>query len=557
MNRKKNYRNLREYSVLEINGVLAQLRGIYDEVQLVDVDECRVLNVQPNGEIHYGRECFRVWGRSMRCANCVGYQACMTHEEKDKAERVAGKRVLAHSIPIYLEMLDGEFELCALDCITRTDSPMAQDPEFGDDLAYLSTHDVLTCLYTQEKLFQEIRQRLIDRPEDAWLLVMGNIRNFSLINKLFGTEGGNRVLMGIADILRQDCTSEEIYGRYRDDRFVLLIRKEKFHEEIFLRHLEKVKALVDSPIFSIVVQLGVYEITDTNMPIAAMLDHVDLTLNTLRHSRRTAIAHYEPDMMARKLQSQHVITAFEEDLLNRRFCIYLQPQVRDDHMVRGAEALVRWMRADGTVVPPAGFLNVLHESGLLPHLDVYVWEMAVRQLALWKDTEFTDMYISINVDPSDLFHLDVPERLQTLCEHYGVNPRQLPVEITETALVNDAENQSRIVERLHQAGFIVEIDDFGKGSSSLSMLKDVHADVLKIDMGFVRGENTARRGKVILESVIEMANQLHMDVITEGVETRAQVDQLMSLGCHNFQGYYYSRPIPIADFEAIVRARNE
>ena len=555
----RNYRDLKEYSVLEINGVLDSLRKTYDLVQLVDVEECRVLEVQPDGSIHYGMECYRIWNRNMRCANCSGYQACMTHNAMDKVEHYHGDRQEAHSIPIYLEMLNGELELCVLDCIKlcgHDDSAEDEEDSQNDNVDYITTHDVLTRLYTQEKLFKEIRKQLMSAPEEDFLLVMGNIRNFSLVNKLYGIEGGNRILVGLADLLRENCTHEEVYGRYRDDRFVLLVQRKKFEEEIFLGHLQQASRLVESPIYSISIQLGVYAITDTNMPIATMLDHTDLALNAIRNSRKQLISWYEPSMTEQKLKHQHIIEDFETALQNQDFQIYLQPQVQEDGRIRGAEALVRWIR-DGNVVPPMDFLGVLHQSELLSHLDAYVWEMVATLLGRWKGTEFGDLYISINVDPSDFYYFDVPDLLKKLCAKYDIDSKLLRVEITETALIDDVENQSRIVEMLHEAGFIVEIDDFGKGSSSLSLLKDINADVLKIDMGFIRGKSNLHRSKIILGSVIDMAEQLRMGVVTEGVETREQVESLVDLGCHNFQGFYFSRPIPVEDFEFVVRSSLE
>ena len=556
MDEKIGYRDLEQYSVSEIYEKLESLKKSYDMIQLVDVQECRVLVPQADGAIHYGQECFKLWNRGVRCANCAGYQACMTHEVKERVDMVHGSKQLVHSIPVCLELPDGEFCQCVIDCVTNTDNSVPDEHDLRDDYVYFSTHDVLTRLYTQDKLFLEIRQRLMDRPENRYLLVMGNIRKFKLLNKLFGVEGGNRILIGIADILRESCTGEEVYGRYRDDRFVLLIRKDRFHEEDFMRRLQRVNDLVHSPIYELQVQVGVYEITNVDMPVAAMIDHADLALHAIHHSHERMIAYYVEGMMSEKLHRQHIIAEFEQDLTNNRFRIYLQPQVKDDGMVRGAEALVRRVDADGQVLLPADFLGVLHQSGLLFHLDAYVWEEAVKQLARWKGTEFDKMYISVNVDPSDFFYLDVPKKLQELCAKYEVPTSLLRVEITETALVNDIKNQSHIVEHLQNAGFIVEIDDFGKGSSSLSMLKDVNADVLKIDMGFVSGDSHLNRGNVILESIIEMAVHLCMGVITEGVETRTQVENLIRLGCHNFQGFYFSRPIPVSDFEAVVRLRN-
>lgn len=557
MDEKIGYRDLEQYSVREIYDKLESLKKTYDMIQLVDVQECRVLEPRPDGTIHYGQECFKLWNRGVRCANCAGYQACMTHEVKERVDMVHGHQQMVHSIPVCLCLPDGELCQCVIDCVNNDSDVQLADPhDIRDDYAYFSTHDVLTGLYTQDKLFLEIRQRLIDRPDERYLLVMGNIRKFKLLNKLFGTEGGNRILVGIADMLRESCTAEEVYGRYRDDRFVLLIRKDRFDEARFMARLQRVNRLVESPIYELRVQVGVYEITNVDMPVAAMIEHANLALHAIHHAHDRLIAWYAEGMMSDKLRQQHIIAEFEQDLANHRFQIYLQPQVKDDGAVRGAEALVRRLDPSGKVLLPMEFLGVLHQFGLLFHLDAYVWELAVQQLARWKGTEFEKMYISVNVDPSDFFYLDVPAKLTELCEKYNVDPHLLRVEITETALVNDIKNQSHIVERLRNAGFIVEIDDFGKGSSSLSMLKDVNADVLKIDMGFVRGEDHITRGNVILESIIEMAVHLCMGVITEGVETRTQVENLIRLGCHNFQGFYFSRPLPVADFETIVRARN-
>ncbi len=536
----------------EINGVLDQLREIYDRMQLVDVEECRVLEVQPDGSIRYGQECFRIWDRHMRCANCSGYQACMTHSAMDKVEHLHGDRQEAHSIPIYLKMRNGELELCVLDCIKLCGPESGGEDDDHDNADYISTHDVLTRLYTQEKLFREIRRQLLADPGSPYLMMMGNIRNFRLVNKLYGIEGGNRILVGIADLLRETCTHEEVYGRYRDDRFVVLVRRDKFDEAAFLGHLQRAAGLVQSPVYSISVQLGVYAIDDANMPIATMLDHADLALNAIRNSRQKLIAWYEPGMMERKLKDQHIIEEFEQALQSGDFQIYLQPQARADGHIFGAEALVRWVRR-GQVVPPMEFLGVLHQSELLSHLDACVWNQAAALLGRWKGTPLESLYVSINVDPSDFYYFDVPDLLKGLCAEHGIDTHKLRVEITETALVEDVERQSRIVEQLHAAGFIVEIDDFGKGSSSLSMLKDIHTDVLKIDMGFIRGENNRDRSRVILSSVIDMAGQLNMDVITEGVETFEQVQSLADMGCDKFQGFYFSRPIPVADFEIVAR----
>lgn len=201
---------------------------------------------------------------------------------------------------------------------------------------------------------------------------------------------------------------------------------------------------------------------------------------------------------------------------------------------------------------PGDFVETLEYAGLIQKLDLYIWEQAVRQLSLWRGTDKARLTISVNMSAKDFYSLDVYEALNGLCEKYGVDCGQLRLEITETALLVEPEKSDAVVSKLRARGFLVEIDDFGKGYSSLSLLKDIHADVLKIDMSFLREIRDRQRSRTILESVINMAGQLGMDVVTEGVETETQLAALTSMGCRHFQGFYFSRPVPVEAFEALA-----
>lgn len=549
----KKYRDLQQYSVFEINRVLEDLGENYDIVRLVDIEECRTLEVGEDGMIHHGGSCFSIWNREHRCANCSSYRACMTHLELDKMEHLGHDREQIHSIPIYLETINGEIEHCVIECVNYAGTE-GKDYQVGRPEEYVTSRDILTQLYTQEILFHKIRQRLMDDPREHYLIAMINIRNFAVINRLFGIEGGNRLLTGIAQMLRDHCGPEEIYGRYRSDRFVLLIKKDRYDEAFMAARLQEAASLVSSPIFSVQVKMGVYAIEDGEMSVTTMVEHAQMAVNSIRNAQDQDIAWYVPAMNERRLRDRQVVADFAGALESGEFQVYLQPLVRGDGHILGGEALARWIRPDGSLVMPGEFIAVLQQSELLSHLDVYIWEKAVQILCRWKGTPLERLFLSVNVDPTDFYYLDVPQVLGELCDRYAVPRQKLRVEITEAALVEDVERQGRIVDRLHEMGFLVEIDDFGKGYSSLSLLKDIHADVLKIDMGFVREGSNTDRSEVILDSVIEMAENLKMTVITEGVETKAQVDRLTQLGCHDFQGFYFSRPIPASDFEMVARA---
>ena len=201
------------------------------------------------------------------------------------------------------------------------------------------------------------------------------------------------------------------------------------------------------------------------------------------------------------------------------------------------------------MISPGSFIEILEKADLIHELDMYIWECAVKKLSSWKDTDKKNLTISVNMSAKDFFSIDVYEVLTQLIDKYQINTANLRLEITETALLEDPKSSNKIVGKLRDRGFIVELDDFGKGYSSLSMLKDIQADVLKIDMSLLREIESKKRNKTILRSIINMATALEMDVITEGVETETQLKILTEMGCRYFQGYYFSKPLPVADFE--------
>lgn len=545
---------VREYSVFDINRELETLRAEYDLVRLVDAEECRIITVNDTGKTQYEAECHSVWGIPERCANCTSYRACMTHQIVEKDEIFQGSRYHIQSVPLYLRLPDGELSFCVMEKIrvySLDGLKNPPDPTVRGNSDYHSTHDTLTGLYNQGEVFRCARKLLMAHPDDVYLLISGDIRDFHLINNLFGRERGNEVLIGIANLLRQVCTPDEVYGRIKDDRFVLFMRKDKFDQERVRRYLSNIRRMIDSPIYSMRVHLGIYEIQNKSLPLALMLERANMALHTIRHSHQQVIAYYTEGMMERQLEDQKIISEFEKNLKSQQFRIYLQPQVDMAGRIMGAEALVRWLREDGTSVPVQRFLPVLEMSDLISRLDRHVWELAVRQLAAWKGTELEELYLSINIDPKDIYYMDIPAVLRSLCEQYGVEIKKLRVEITERALTYDWDLQGELIESLQKNGFIVEIDDFGKGSSSLSMLKDVQADVLKIDMGFLDETRNEARSKIILESVVGMAGLLNMDVVVEGVETSDQKEDLRQMGCRMYQGFLFSQPIPVEMFEKL------
>ncbi len=413
---------------------------------------------------------------------------------------------------------------------------------------YRLTHDELTHLYNREG-FCEATRNLLNKTNKTYLLLYSNIKDFKLINQLFGLDRGNDILVNIAETLAQNVRDDDVYGRINGDHFALCMPKERFNEKEFKKAVREIAGRITSRAYSIHIQIGIYEITDPSMDITLMCDRAYMACKSIKRENTCEIAWYSDEMLVNALLEKEILASFDFAIINRQFGIYLQPQVLSDGKLVGAEALARWIHPDNGLIQPGVFINVLEKADLIYKLDRYIWELAAAQLAKWKGTPREGIIISVNVSPKDLYYLDIKKEFLSLAQKYDINPAHLSIEITETAVASDVNKCAKLILELQECGFVVEIDDFGSGYSSLNMLKDINADILKIDMGFLRKTENQKRAQVILNFTIDMAHELGMHVVAEGVETREQLDFLTGMGCEMFQGFYFDRPMPVDDFE--------
>ncbi len=418
----------------------------------------------------------------------------------------------------------------------------------GTGEQYRLTHDELTSLYNREG-FNEAASTMLKNTDKKYILLYSNIRDFKLFNQLFGLERGNDVLINIGEMLAQRVKEDDVYGRINGDHFALCMPKERFDEKSFKRAVKEITAKITSKAYSLHIQVGIYEINDPDMDITLMCDRAYMACKSIKRDGVCEIAWYSDEMLVNALLEKEILSSFDVAIINRQFGIYLQPQVYSDGRVYGAEALARWIHPENGLIEPGVFINVLERADLIYKLDQYIWELAARQLSLWKGTKWKDISISVNVSPKDIYYLDIKKEFCELAERYRIDPRLFNIEITETAVTSDVAKCAALILDLQSNGFKVEIDDFGSGYSSLNMLKDINADVLKIDMGFLRKTENSKRARVILNYTIDMAHELGMEVVTEGVETEEQLDFLRSMGCELFQGFYFDKPMPVKEFE--------
>lgn len=416
---------------------------------------------------------------------------------------------------------------------------------------YRATHDPLTGLYNKEFFYEKVRQRLDEQPEEQFILICSDIGNFKMVNDVFGTECGDRVLIRIARALHKMCKPDQIYGRIGNDEFALLMKKSDYGEEYF-QNVPQSKVYVEKDIeYPIRLYLGVYEIVQKDLPVSGMCDRAKMAIATIKGNYQKRLAYYDEKLRQSVLNEQEIMGELDDAIASGQFHIYLQAQVNGQGESHGAEALVRWIHPKKGYLPPAAFIDILEKNGAIVRLDRYIWELACQKLREWTDEGREDMYLSVNISPKDFYFIDIYETFTSLVEQYGINPGRLHLEITETSVMTDVQQRIKIIERLQAYGFIVEMDDFGSGYSSLNMLKEIHVNVLKVDMVFLRKTTEMERSRKILRTIVVLAQELGMNTIVEGVETKEQLEFLKSISCDIFQGYYFAKPMEVSQFEEI------
>ena len=415
---------------------------------------------------------------------------------------------------------------------------------------YENTHDPLTGLYNNVYFYQKVKERISQGLDEPYIIICADIDDFKFINDIYGIDTGNEVLKAIAkDITEKHSPSKDmVFARIEGDAFAFFIPKSLFSESIYDFNSIKYFPKNSMRFFPVILKIGIYEITDPDMDVRIMIDHAFLAIRSIKHSFKTRVAWYKESLRSDVIRNRRLTQSLKDSIENEDFVLYLQPQMDKDGSLHGAEALVRWKHPTEGFIPPDEFIPLLEHSGQIIDVDKYVWEHACMILSRWKDKGI-DIPISINISPVDFYYVDICEHISNLVKRYDIEPQKLHLEITESAIISTHEKNGNFLERLHEAGFIVEMDDFGSGYSSLNTLKNLDVDLLKLDMKFLSDSSSPERSKTILESIVALSKNLNMPAIAEGVEETSQLEMLKSIGVDIFQGYHFSKPVSIGDFE--------
>ena len=410
--------------------------------------------------------------------------------------------------------------------------------------------DRLTGLYSRESFFDKVREAVSAHEAGYYVMACFDIDQFKIINDQYGTQKGDEVLQHIADAFAEGFGPHGGFCcRISADNFAVLYPAAfQYSDEI--KAIREKAAQVEGLVTPIIFSIGRYVVADVSLSPAAMYDRATLAAASVKGRYDVKIALYDDAMRERLLREQEIVLEMENALKTGQFEVWFQPQYNHSTGARiGAEALVRWRHPERGLIPPGSFIPIFEKNGFIYPLDQFVWEQVCRYLRKWLDEGRSPLPVSVNISRYDVLRPELTQVLMGLIRQYALPMDLLRLEITESAFSESSQHIVEVVKELLRRGFTVEIDDFGSGYSSLNTLKDVPAQIVKLDMKFLASGDDAQRGGNIVESVVRMAKWLDMSVIAEGVETVEQADYLRSIGCSYVQGYLYAKPMPAGEYE--------
>lgn len=421
----------------------------------------------------------------------------------------------------------------------------------ADEIRYLLEHDDLTGILAEKTFYKQVQERLTKAKPGEYCIVYLDVYKFKLINEIFGYDKGDELLCAIGEELEQlteGCNG--LCGRISGDKFALFIPHQEELIKLFYTRKKRKKRILPIEIY---LYYGVYVVNHMDIPPAQMVDCAQLAQRAIKGNYDNYVSYYNEKIKDQIMKEQEIISSMSKALDNGEFVVYLQPQYNyREGRICGSEALVRWKSPEKGLIPPGDFIPVFESNGFIIKLDENVWEQVCKLQRKWLDAGYDPLPISVNVSRADLLKGCVAEKIMGLIEKYDLTSDLIRVEVTESAYMDNPQQLIMEIDILRNNGLLVEMDDFGSGYSSLNMLKDVPIQVLKTDLKFLAGTGIEMRKESILANVVRMAHQMGMSVIAEGVETKEQADYLLQLNCEQMQGYYFSRPIPVEEFEKLV-----
>lgn len=428
---------------------------------------------------------------------------------------------------------------------------------------HVAQHDVLTGLPNRSLLQDRLSQAVAyagRSGRSVWVMLI-DLDRFKFVNDSMGHKAGDVLLMTVAARLCATLRETDTVARLSGDEFVVIL-SEHADQPLGVEIVERVMASVAQPVmlgnreFFVTCSIGVAAYPSDGTPADSLIEHADIAMYRAKKLGRNNYQFYTPAMNEESLERVRIESALRNALERDEFVLHYQPQVDlQTGQVVGMEALIRWQHPELGMVPPGRFVGVAEDTGLIVPIGAWVMRTACAQNKAWQDAGLGKLRVAVNVSARQFGAADLVPSIEAVLADTGLAPSCLELELTESLFMSDVTPAVELLHRMKALGVNLSIDDFGTGYSSFSYLSRFPIDVLKIDRSFVNDITHDANDAAIVASIIALAHNLRLSVIAEGVETAEQLDYLRHQGCDEMQGYYFSKPLPAAEFEALLRQR--
>lgn len=445
-------------------------------------------------------------------------------------------------------------------------SDITQRKESEAEIHRLAFYDQLTGLSNRHLLTDRLQQALAttERHSNYGAVIFIDLDNFKSINDTTGYSAGDQLLIQVAQRLQSCVRAEDSVARVDGDEFAVVIDdlssdkhqasiQAKIVCEQILKGIDK-PYIVNGQTHHTTCSIGIALFRNHEATVDELFKHADIALHQARALGHNAIYFFDPAIQTEIEHRYALISDLHHALPNHQLELYYQLQIDSNNHVLGAEALLRWNHPERGLVSPAEFIPLAEETGFILQIGQWVLETACTNLKIWEDDPITyDLQLAVNVSARQFRQSDFVEQVQIVLNKTGINPARLKLELTESSMLDNIDKTIGKMQALKSIGIGLSMDDFGTGYSSLTYLKRLPLDQIKIDQSFVHDITTDSNDAVIVRTIIGMAKNLSLNILAEGVETKQQVEFLMQHGCHAFQGFMFSKPVPLPDFELLLK----
>ncbi|NKB38248.1 MAG: EAL domain-containing protein [Gammaproteobacteria bacterium] len=449
--------------------------------------------------------------------------------------------------------------------LTRSLSYAIERKRLEDQMIHLAHHDQLTGL-TNRVLFQDRLQQSINRAErrqENFALLYLDLDNFKSINDALGHHVGDKLLKGVADRLLDSTRESDTVARLGGDEFAIILDN-LVDTAVVTPVVEKIMDTIAKPFLigehtlHAGISIGISLFPDSGRDAENLIKNADSAMYRGKRAGRGQYSYYTSDMNAKALGDLQMEMELRDALEKRELVLCYQPKIELlTQEIVSVEALIRWQHPKRGMIPPADFIPLAEETGLIIPIGEWVLEEACRQLAGWQNMGFRSLRMAVNISARQLRNPDIIKVILSAIDKAGISPGELEIEITESMLMEDTEVNNLILRELRQHDIRVSMDDFGTGYSSLSYLNRFNIDTLKIDRSFVRDIPVDADSIAIATAIVALGKSLRLNVIAEGVETEEQYDFFTKMDCDGAQGFYFSKPLPANEFLQFFESYNE